>query len=328
MLEPLKKALWANRITRICLEECNGDVEAALSAAEIIVSTQPMPDEVEIERDDCDDEGDPPLPVDMSFAVRRAPKGGIDIGGEHFPGGEFIPDDAWEKGTDEEKASYHTRILPEQMAKGKKESKSERSRKTPPEPQSKQQVEWESSLSKRDKDVFKRWTREATDVGAGMLGDDYPIIRHALNKAPEHKGEIYRGINFYSHSDKHEEVHQKVIDALLTPGSEVVMGKMASWSKDLNIAGSFAGPIGKVTISTNIVLSLSKRKNKAVDITNLAHKDYKHQKEVIVDGYNGGKPLKYKVISVKDEEIPDVDFESGKPTGTMLKVKRVQVEEI
>jgi len=60
-------ALWANSVVRHCLRESDGDVEAALSAANYIVSTQPMPDEVEIEQDAVDENGDPPLPVDVAL---------------------------------------------------------------------------------------------------------------------------------------------------------------------------------------------------------------------------------------------------------------------
>lgn len=39
----LHKAIWANHIQRLCLEESGGDIEAALSAADIIVSSHPIP---------------------------------------------------------------------------------------------------------------------------------------------------------------------------------------------------------------------------------------------------------------------------------------------
>src|SRR4051812_43283196 len=41
---PIEQALWANEVQRLCLVECNGDIDAALSAADMIVRTQPMQD--------------------------------------------------------------------------------------------------------------------------------------------------------------------------------------------------------------------------------------------------------------------------------------------
>lgn len=41
-------ALWANEVQRACLLEAGDDVDAALAAAELIVSTQPIPDEVNL----------------------------------------------------------------------------------------------------------------------------------------------------------------------------------------------------------------------------------------------------------------------------------------
>lgn len=39
-ITPVQAALWANEVQRLCLQECGGDVESALTAAEQIVSTQ------------------------------------------------------------------------------------------------------------------------------------------------------------------------------------------------------------------------------------------------------------------------------------------------
>lgn len=68
-LTPVQQALYANRVTRDCLLAADGDVGAALAAAEYIVATQPMPDEVEIEQDAEDENGDPPVPVDLSIDI-------------------------------------------------------------------------------------------------------------------------------------------------------------------------------------------------------------------------------------------------------------------
>jgi hypothetical protein len=47
MTPELITALWANRVTHDCLLECGGDVSAALSAAEYILSTTKPDEETE-----------------------------------------------------------------------------------------------------------------------------------------------------------------------------------------------------------------------------------------------------------------------------------------
>ncbi len=64
MITNRQKLLWANRIVSRCLRACGDDTDAGLQAADYILSTQPFPDEVEIEQDAEDENGDPPIPVD------------------------------------------------------------------------------------------------------------------------------------------------------------------------------------------------------------------------------------------------------------------------
>ena len=44
------------------------------------------------------------------MAVRRAPKGGIRIAGQFFPGGQFIPDSAWAKASPQERAAFDNQV--------------------------------------------------------------------------------------------------------------------------------------------------------------------------------------------------------------------------
>ena len=86
-------------------------IAAADAAYEKVSEAPQFPDETEIEHEDPDEswreEDEPPFPggiPDASLAVRHAPEGGVTVGGTFFPGGRFIPDEAWEKATPEEKA--------------------------------------------------------------------------------------------------------------------------------------------------------------------------------------------------------------------------------
>jgi Phage Mu protein F like protein len=63
--EDVRRALWINRVQRLCLLEAD-TLDDGMAATDIFLSTQPFPDEVEIEREDEDDNSDPPLPVDLN----------------------------------------------------------------------------------------------------------------------------------------------------------------------------------------------------------------------------------------------------------------------
>lgn len=63
----IERELWATRVVNECLLAADGDVDAALSAAEYICATAPLPDEVEIEQDAEDENGDPPIPTDIDL---------------------------------------------------------------------------------------------------------------------------------------------------------------------------------------------------------------------------------------------------------------------
>src|ERR1700687_2593302 len=45
----LRQILWADEVERLCLEESNGDIDAALSAADLILGACPFPSETEID---------------------------------------------------------------------------------------------------------------------------------------------------------------------------------------------------------------------------------------------------------------------------------------
>lgn len=84
-----QKCLWANRIQYECLLASNNDVDAALSAAEYLINTQPIDLSI----------------LNIALAVRHAPAGEPTvIGGKTYTPGEFIPDEAWAQATPEEKA--------------------------------------------------------------------------------------------------------------------------------------------------------------------------------------------------------------------------------
>lgn len=93
------EALWASDVLLSCLQEAGDDVEAGFAAAEYILGLQPM---------------------DAALAIRHAPKGGVIVGGIFFPGGEFIPDEAWAKATPEEKA----KVDPQHVNKERKPAES------------------------------------------------------------------------------------------------------------------------------------------------------------------------------------------------------------
>jgi len=77
---------WATELMQECLTAAGADTEAGLLAGEILLSISPLPDEVEIEQEECDDDGNDPIPVDVSLGgfnpnEPRIPAGNIE-GGE------------------------------------------------------------------------------------------------------------------------------------------------------------------------------------------------------------------------------------------------------
>lgn len=82
-ITPQQVALWLNKVERECLLECEGDVQAALEAAEYIVSTQPFPDDIDLSIDSSTyfgmvgDEWHGPTPPGKGWApIADGPRGG------------------------------------------------------------------------------------------------------------------------------------------------------------------------------------------------------------------------------------------------------------
>ena len=65
-LTPIQVALWANQVQRDCLLEAGDDVQAGLLAAEYIISTQPLPEKLEI---DEKKKVTSPLPAPVELSV-------------------------------------------------------------------------------------------------------------------------------------------------------------------------------------------------------------------------------------------------------------------
>jgi hypothetical protein len=79
-------------------------------------------------------------------AVRHAPAGGITIAGEFFRGGQFIPDDVYDKASEEEKA---------QLAEGKSDDDTPTAEAKPePEPEEEPADEWDGTIEDSEVEVF------------------------------------------------------------------------------------------------------------------------------------------------------------------------------
>ena len=112
-LTPTEHALWANSITRQCLLEADGDIDAALMAADYILSTQPIPLSIEDVQGHLHSEDDGRF-VNKNV-IRRSPTQ-MSIGGKTHQKGEVITDSVWELASNLEKWRYekYTKELQEQ----------------------------------------------------------------------------------------------------------------------------------------------------------------------------------------------------------------------
>jgi SPP1 gp7 family putative phage head morphogenesis protein len=200
------------------------------------------------------------------------------------------------------------------------------------------QKAWEAGLNPKQARAIARWTSESTDFQARgtqteRTSAEYAQIRAAMDAAPPYEGEIHRGLTL--RRDQNGEMHPRaaaLVEAISTPGSVIELGKMASWSKDTKIAAAFAGSISNSIQHQpeRIVMTIRSRKTKAVDIENVAHEDYRDQKEVVVDGYNRGKPLRYRIVSAEEKSMERTTFDGKPPTRPYepVKVKHVILEEV
>jgi hypothetical protein len=90
-IEKHGKSEWYAQLLALSLDQ-NETVDLAIQAADAAFSEMPAP-------------------LDAEFAVRHAPEGGVVIAGQRYEGGQFIPDEAWTKASDEERTAVVNEAL-------------------------------------------------------------------------------------------------------------------------------------------------------------------------------------------------------------------------
>ena len=176
------------------------------------------------------------------------------------------------------------------------------------------QREWEENLTPSQKGAIESWTKgNQAEIRKSYTSRNVPKwaknrrknLEEAMDNAPKFQGDVYRGMTALKSSNKFEH--------LLKVGAEVGLNGVVSTSKDIETAAAF---LNKDPGFANVVLKI--RSKSGVDISKVADKDYKWQREVVAR-----HGTKYKVKSVSKKTVDDYGWlESMPPTQSAAEYTR------